>query len=143
VDPFLVVSLGLVLAVLALAVMVRVFTDRTSRLREELRSATDRGDRLAQMHERVAAQWAPVLSRYPYDVRGFRFTGSPASGVQFEEDRLVVVAFTSGPLAPEQQRVRDLVQAGKVEWLEVRLDEAAPAASAPPPEAPADAWQQP
>jgi predicted Holliday junction resolvase-like endonuclease len=89
------------------------------------------------MHERVAGQWAPVLSKYPYEPRNFRFVGSPVDGVQFEEDRIVFVRFSSGELTPVQQRVRDLVQSGRVEWLEVRVGEA-------PAEAPSssDAWSQ-
>jgi predicted Holliday junction resolvase-like endonuclease len=130
VDPFLVVSLGLVLAVLALVVTVRMFNDKVVSLREELRGVTASRAALASTHERVTAQWAPVLSGYPHDPRGFRFVGSPIDGVQFAEDRVVFVAFTSDGLTPTQERVRDLVRSGKVEWLEVYVGQ--PGASSEP-----------
>lgn len=135
-DPFIAVSVGLVVAVLALVVTVRIFSDRLSVLREELRSATASRAALASTHERVSAQWAPVLARYPYDPRRFRFVGAPIDGVQFEEDRIVFVEFTSGELSPAQQQVRDLVRAGRVEWLEVRVDDPASGPGAP------DGWSQ-
>jgi len=138
VDPFIAVSVGLVLAVLALVVTVRIYNDRLDRLREELRSVASSRQSLAASHDRLTAQWAPLLSRYPYDPRRFRFVGSPVDGVQFEEDRVVFVEFTEGvDLGPEQQRVRDLVRAGRVEWLEVPLE--APPTPEPAPPA-TDPW---
>ena len=74
----------------------------------------------------VTEQWLPLFESYPWDPQNFRFLGSPIDGVQFEEDCLVLVEFKSGKsrLSPKQKRIRDLVQSGKVEFREIRVNTA-------------------
>ena len=69
-------------------------------------------------------QWLPLTESYPWDPRNFRFLGAPIDGVQFEDDRVVLVEFKSGRsrLSDRQLRIRDLVKSGKVEFREVRVD---------------------
>ncbi len=57
-----------------------------------------------------------------------RFLGAPIDGVQFEDDRVVLVEFKSGPsrLSDRQLRIRELVRSGKVEFREVRVDSGNP-----------------
>ena len=73
-------------------------------------------------------QWLPLAESYPWDPRNFRFLGAPIDGVQFEDDRVVLVEFKSGRsrLSERQIRIRDLVQSGKVEFREVRVDSGNP-----------------
>jgi hypothetical protein len=147
VDPFLAVSVGLVLAVLALVVTVRLYNDRVTRLKDELKALSASRQSLATTYGRITEQWAPFMARYPYNPQNFRFLGSPVDGVQFEEDRVVFIEFKANTsrLTPGQQRIRDLVQAGKVEWLEVRFEEdpaAAPPAAEPAPPAVPDYWSR-
>ena len=69
-------------------------------------------------------QWLPLTESYPWDPRNFRFLGAPIDGVQFEDDRVVLVEFKSGRsrLSDRQLRIRELVQSGRVEFREVRVD---------------------
>ena len=69
-------------------------------------------------------QWLPLTEAYPWDPRNFRFLGAPIDGVQFEDDRVVLVEFKSGRsrLSDRQLRIRELVQNGRVEFREVRVD---------------------
>ena len=69
-------------------------------------------------------QWLPLTESYPWDPRNFRFLGAPIDGVQFEDDRVVLVEFKSGRsrLSDKQLRIRELVQSGRVEFREVRVD---------------------
>ena len=73
-------------------------------------------------------QWLPLTESYPWDPRNFRFLGAPIDGVQFEDDRVVLVEFKSGRsrLSDRQLRIRDLVQSGRVEFREVRVDPGSP-----------------
>lgn len=73
-------------------------------------------------------QWLPLTESYPWDPRNFRFLGTPIDGVQFEDDRVVLVEFKSGRsrLSDRQVRIRELVQNGKVEFREVRVDSGNP-----------------
>lgn len=108
---------GLAVA-LALAVLYSVRITRSYlRLRRERRGdAVKRGF--------TTEQWLPLAESYPWDPRNFRFLGTPIDGVQFEDDRVVLVEFKSGRsrLSEKQIRIRELVQSGKVEFREVRVD---------------------
>ena len=73
-------------------------------------------------------QWLPLTESYPWDPRNFRFLGAPIDGVQFEDDRVVLVEFKSGRsrLSDKQRRIRELVQRGRVEFREVRVEPGRP-----------------
>ena len=131
-DPLLAVSTGLIVAVLALVIVVRAYHDKVSRLKEELRAAQSSRQSLATTYGRITEQWAPFMGGYPYDPQRFRFLGSPVDGVQFEDDKVVFVEFKANRsgLTDRERRIRENVMAGRVEWLEFRLDERTP--SAPP-----------
>ena len=124
-DPLVPVSLGLVIAVLALVFTVRYYHDRVGRLKDEMRALASSKQSLATTYGRITEQWAPFMAGYPYDPRNFRFLGSPIDGVQFEDDRIVFVEFKANQsrLTDRERRMRELVEQGRVEWLELRLDE--------------------
>ena len=63
------------------------------------------------------------MEQYPFDPKHFRFLGSPIDGVQFEEDKIVLVEFKSAgsKLSTRQRRIRDLVNEGHVEFQEIRI----------------------
>lgn len=107
---------ALLLALLGWAGSVR-------RLRRRLRDARSARQSLATRHGQVIEQVAPFLATWPYDAKRFRFLGSPVDGVQFTDDAVVFVEVKTqdGRLTPEQQRVKALVQAGRVRWDEVRI----------------------
>ena len=140
-DPLVPVSFGLVIAVLALVFTVRYYHDRVGRLKDEVRALASSKQSLATTYGRITEQWAPFMADYPYDPRNFRFLGSPIDGVQFEEDRIVFVEFKANAsrLTDRERRMRELVEQGRVEWLELRLDERG---ATRPPE-PESAWAPP
>ena len=112
---------GLALA-LALAVLYSVRITRSYLGLRRLR----RGDAVRRGF--TTEQWLPLTESYPWDPRNFRFLGAPIDGVQFEDDRVVLVEFKSGRsrLSDRQLRIRDLVQNGRVEFREVRVDPGRP-----------------
>ena len=72
----------------------------------------------------ITEQFMPFISEYPYDSKQFRFLGSPIDGVQFEEDKIVLIEFKSAgsQLSTRQRRIRNLVREGKVDFQEIRVD---------------------
>ena len=80
--------------------------------------------RWVQQNFLAAQRWPHLSESYPWDPRNFRFLGAPIDGVQFEDDMVVLVEFKSGRsrLSDRQLRIRDLVQNGRVEFREVRVD---------------------
>lgn len=139
-DPLLYLSMLVVALALALAVVVRIFSDRVSKLKERLREVESSKQSLSTTYGRITEQWAPFMAGYPYEPRNFRFLGSPVDGVQFEADKIVFVEFKANEsrLTPGENRLRQLVEAGRVEWMEFRLaTREATSVPAPPPRAPA------
>ena len=79
---------------------------------------------LSTRYGKMTEQFIPFIPTYPWDPERFRFIGSPIDGIQFENDRIILVEFKTGEshLSPRQRRIRELVGAGQVEFKEVRLD---------------------
>ena len=84
-----------------------------------------RSQSLSTKYGKMTEQFMPFLEEYPYDEQGFRFIGSPIDGVQFEDDRVVLVEFKTGDsaLTTKQRKIRDLVKKGKVYFEEIRIRE--------------------
>ena len=110
-DNTLLFILGVTLLPMVVIIGEIVFTSRLT-------------GRLIQQSLPSPEQWAYFSESYPWDPRNFRFLGAPIDGVQFEDDRVVLVEFKSGRsrLSDRQLRIRDLVQNGRVEFREVRVD---------------------
>ena len=71
----------------------------------------------------ISEQFMPFISDYPYDSKQFRFLGSPIDGVQFEEDKIVMIEFKSAgsKLSTRQRKIRNLIKEGKVDFQEIRV----------------------
>lgn len=67
-------------------------------------------------------QWVPLSEGYPFEPRNFRFLGNPIDGIQFEDDKVVLIEFKYGTskLTPNQNHIKSLIQNGKVEFREIR-----------------------
>lgn len=112
----------LVAAVLALVLIVRSYQERIGKLQADIEENGAARRRVAVAQARVLDQWAPLLARYPLDARSFRFVGGAFDGVQVLDDRVVLVAFVGAGRPGGDPRVRDLVRAGRVEWMDVQLE---------------------
>lgn len=136
VEPLLYLSLMVVALALTLVIVVRAYHDKVSKLKEQLREMDSSKRSLSTTYGRITEQWAPFMEGYPHDPQRFRFLGSPVDGVQFADDRVVFVEFKTNTsrLTPEQQRIRQLVEEKRVEWLEFRLGEKVAPPPAQPPE---------
>ena len=67
---------------------------------------------------RITEQFLPLVDSFPWDPSNFRFLGSPIDGVQFEDDRIILVEFkaANSQLSKRQRQIRDLVNARKVDF---------------------------
>jgi predicted Holliday junction resolvase-like endonuclease len=61
-----------------------------------------------------------IMRYYPYTPENFRFIGSPVDGIQFEADRILFVLFKKENLSltVEQERIKKILEDGKVSWFE-------------------------
>ena len=142
-EPLLYLSLLIIVLAIALALVVRGYSDRVAKLKERVRELESSKQSLSTTYGRITEQWAPFMSGYPHDPRHFRFLGSPVDGVQFLDDKVVFVEFKANGsrLTPRESNIRKLVEEGRVEWLEFRLQDREGASVAAPPRAPStETW---
>ena len=119
----LVVGLGVLCALLALSLVAAL--RRIRRLEDTLDNELSRQRSLSTTYGRITEQWFPLMDAYPYDPQGFRFLGTPIDGIQFEEDRVVIVEFKTNRsrLSENQKRIKRLVEEGHVYWEEFRFSD--------------------
>ena len=69
-------------------------------------------------------QWIPISENYPWDHRNFRFLGDPIDGIQFEDNKILLVEFKSGNsrMSNKQKAIQQLVENGKVEFIEIKTN---------------------
>ena len=69
-------------------------------------------------------QWIPISENYPWDHRNFRFLGDPIDGIQFENNKILLVEFKSGNsrMSNKQKAIQQLVENGKVEFIEINTN---------------------
>jgi len=83
---------------------------------------------LAVTAGKVYEQVVPYLPNFPFDPKDVRFLGSPVDFVVFDGlsagdvTRIVFVEVKTGDaaLSSRERRIRDAVQASRVEWYELR-----------------------
>jgi predicted Holliday junction resolvase-like endonuclease len=109
--------------ILILLAVVRYFRNKVKELEEVLGDALSRKQSLSTKYGQMTEQFMPFLKSYPYDKQNFRFIGSPVDGVQFEDDKIVLMEFkaSDSSLTGKQRRIRELVKKGKVRFEVFRV----------------------
>jgi len=76
------------------------------------------------LYGKISEQFLPFMKTYPYESKSFRFLGSPIDGVQFEEDKIILIEFKSagGKLSKRQREIRYLVAQNKVVFQEIKIN---------------------
>ncbi len=117
------ISLFLVILVGLLVLLYKRLWVRHELAKLELQEALFSKKSLSSKYGKMTEQFIPLLESYPYDEQGFRFTGSPIDGVQFETDKIVLVEFKAAgsQLTKRQKEIKRIVEKGKVEFREFRL----------------------
>ena len=95
----------------------------TLQLHKNLRHERFRSRSQSTKYGNLTEQFLPLVDTYPWNPATFRFLGSPIDGVQFEDDRIILVEFKSGnsQLSKHQRKIRDLVLAGRVGFEVIRV----------------------
>ena len=127
-GPINELTIGLILLVALLGYLL---------LRLKIREAAIREDTLRRSQSVIAGKatehLAPLLPGFEFDPRDARFLGSPIDFIVFdglsegEIQEIVFIEVKTGPwaaLSTRERLVRDAVEAGRVRFLEVRVDSA-------------------
>lgn len=94
------------------------------RNKEMLSDITFRKSSLSSRYGKMTEQFMPFLKDYPYDPSNFRFLGSPIDGVQFEEDKIVLIEFKAAGagLSPKQKQIAELAANRRIVFEEHRIE---------------------
>ena len=67
--------------------------------------------------------FAPFMKNYPYETQNFRFIGNPIDGIQFNDDEILFIEFTSNTSKRTQtkNKIKKLIENRKIEWFEFML----------------------
>ena len=78
---------------------------------------------LSTKYGKMSEQFMPFLDHYPYDPQNFRFLGSPIDGVQFEEDKIILVEFKTGTsrLSQKQQNIKNLIESRRISFEQINI----------------------
>ena len=112
-------ALALVIGVILVIALFRLWRTALS----DLRTARSTNQSLSTRYGKLSEQFMPFVSSYPWDPQQFRFIGSPIDGIQFEDDRIILVEFktATSKFSSRQRSIRDQVRDGRVEFEEFRL----------------------
>jgi predicted Holliday junction resolvase-like endonuclease len=79
---------------------------------------------LSTKYGKMSEQFMPFLDNYPYDPQNFRFLGTPIDGIQFEEDKIILMEFktANSRLSQKQRDIQELVKGKRIYFEEYRLD---------------------
>lgn len=79
---------------------------------------------LSSKYGKMTEQFMPFLKDYPFDPQNFRFIGSPIDGIQFDDDKIVLIEFKTATsrLSDKQKRIAELVSQKRVTFEEHRLE---------------------
>ncbi|MEK6902317.1 MAG: Holliday junction resolvase-like protein [archaeon] len=74
---------------------------------------------------KMSENWIPLSERFPYEKERFRFLGNPIDGIAFLDDKIVFCEFKANTsrLNANQEKIKELVQNKKVEWMEMKVKE--------------------
>ncbi len=114
--------LSLIIAILL--VFLFLLYRRASSLELELGELLSKKQSMSTRYGQLSEQWLPLMQSFPYDPKQFRFLGSPVDGVAFNEDKIVFCEFkfAGSKLTTKQRNLKKLVEEGKVEWREFRVE---------------------
>ena len=95
-----------------------------SRLYKNLSKEKFRNRSQSTKYGQLTEQFMPLLKTYPWNPSGFKFLGNPIDGIQFENDRIILVEFktASSKLSKIQREIKNLVDSKKVEFREIRME---------------------
>ncbi len=103
--------------------VVNIQRKRVSRAKENEETQKSLTKSQRTKHGQMWEQLIPFSKDFPYDPQEFTFLGSPIDGIQFENNKIVLVEFKTGKanMTKRQRHIKKLVDKGKVEFNLIRV----------------------
>jgi len=110
--------------IIVLIILVVFFFLLWRRAKRELSDVSFSKNSLSSKYGKMTEQFMPFLKNYPYDPQNFRFLGTPIDGIQFEDNKIILIEFktSNSQLTDRQKRIAELAWQKKVEFEEHRIE---------------------
>ena len=114
---------ALIAVIFFLLILLLFFYRKASKLEAKFEQTLFQKQSQSVKYGKITEQFVPFLDQLPFSPENFRFLGSPIDGIAFEPDSIVFCEFKASDsrLSSLQQKIKQLVQDKKVEWLEFRI----------------------
>lgn len=113
---FLAIAIVLLLALILMGIWIM-------KLRNQLAELSFKKSSQSVKYGKLTEQWIPFSKEFPHNPAQFRFLGDPIDGIVFGDNEITFTEFktASSQLSPKQRRIRELVEQGKINWLEFKI----------------------
>ena len=110
--------------IIVLVILVVFFFLLWRRAKTELNNVSSSKQSLSSKYGKMTEQFMPFLKNYPYDPQNFRFLGTPIDGIQFENNKIILIEFKTADskLTDRQKQIAELAWQKKVEFQEYRIE---------------------
>ena len=117
-DLNIILSIIILLILLILLLSQSYYKNKMSTLQKNLAKITSDKISLSTKYGQISEEFFPLEQSYPYNSKDFKFLGNPIDGIQFNNDKIILVEFktNTSKLSTKQRHIRDLINNNQVEF---------------------------
>ncbi len=126
-DLNIILSIIILLILLILLLSQSYYKNKMSTLQKNLAKIKSDKISLSTKYGQISEEFFPLEQSYPYNSKDFKFLGNPIDGIQFNNDKIILVEFktNTSKLSTKQRHIRDLINNNQVEFelIEAKINE--------------------
>ena len=126
-DLNIILSIIILLILFILFLSQSYYKNKISKLQANLKKTTSDKMSLSTKYGQISEEFFPLEQSYPYNSKDFKFLGNPIDGIQFNEDKIILIEFktNSSKLSTKQRHIRNLINDKQVEFelIEAKINE--------------------
>ena len=117
-DLNIILSIIILLILIILLLSQSYYKNKISTLQKNLTKTTSDKISLSTKYGQISEEFFPLEQSYPYNSKDFKFLGNPIDGIQFNNDKIILVEFktNTSKLSTKQRHIRDLINNNQVEF---------------------------
>lgn len=108
----------LIFLMLIIFILRKYYKNKINQLDNSLKKI--KSDKISQStkYGQISEEFFPLEQSYPYESKNFKFLGNPIDGIQFNNDRIIIIEFKTNKsqLSQKQRHIRDLIINNKVDF---------------------------
>ena len=126
-DLNIILSITILLILIILFLSQSYYKNKISTLQKNLTQTRSDKISLSTKYGQISEEFFPLEQSYPYNSKDFKFLGNPIDGIQFNEDKIILVEFKTNKskLSTKQRHIRNLINNKQVEFelIEAKINE--------------------